>query len=168
MSTSYSITESQAFTVTHATHMAAKVATDLKRMQRLYNQPSDAEIAGYEAECIALLKAGYFGTMTFGFRRNGEWIEPTLKYTARDLAGGTANDDDPGRVRAGANVAGAVFYSYHIYGDGWWKVSQAERDTFPHRRVGAPEPGVNGYLIEDKTYSAGGRALTRSTVRSAT
>ena len=51
------------FTVTHARHMAAKVATDLKRMQRLYGSPSDASIASYEAELIELMKAGYLGAV---------------------------------------------------------------------------------------------------------
>ena len=68
--------------------MAAKVATDLKRMQRLYGSPSDADIASYETEVIDLLKAGYLGTVTYGFRRDNDWIEPTLRYTAHDLAGG--------------------------------------------------------------------------------
>ena len=39
MSYSYTLTETTTFTVTHARHMAAKVATDLKRMQRLYGEP---------------------------------------------------------------------------------------------------------------------------------
>ena len=42
MSYSFAIIQSATFTVTHARHMAAKVATDLKRMQRLYDVPSDA------------------------------------------------------------------------------------------------------------------------------
>lgn len=67
--------------------MAAKVATDLKRFQRLYGSPSDRAIASYEAELIEFLKAAYLGTVTYGFRRDGKWIEPTLRYTARDLAG---------------------------------------------------------------------------------
>ena len=58
MFNTFAITESAAFTVTHARHMAAKVATDLKRMQRLYDFPSDADIDAYEAEVIALLKGG--------------------------------------------------------------------------------------------------------------
>ena len=61
MSQSYTISESTSFTITHARHMAAKVATDLKRMQRLYGLPGDAAIAQYESEVIALLKAGYLG-----------------------------------------------------------------------------------------------------------
>src|SRR5690606_6748846 len=112
---SSSYTESSTFTITHARHMAAKVATDLKRMQRLYDYPSDRDIADYETEVIELLKAGYLGTITYGFRRDGNWIEPTLRYTAQDLAGGSANDDDPGKVRPGANVAGAAFYNYLTY-----------------------------------------------------
>ena len=40
MSYSYTLSETRTFTVTHARHMAAKVATDLKRMQRLYGSPA--------------------------------------------------------------------------------------------------------------------------------
>jgi hypothetical protein len=171
---SYSFTESESttFTVTHARHMAAKVATDLKRLQRLYGPPSDNAIADYENEVIELLKAGYLGTVTYGFRREGKWIEPTLRYTARDLAGFAANDDDPGRIRPGANISNASFYSYLTYSAAWDKLSQMAQDAFktrlPFYRGGAPEPAVNGYLSEDLTYSSGGRALYRASVRSFT
>ena len=40
MSTSFTITETTTFTLTHAKYMAAKVATDLKRMQRFYGAPN--------------------------------------------------------------------------------------------------------------------------------
>ena len=98
---SFTITETTTFTVTHARHLATKVSADLKRMQRFYGQPSDVSIAQYETEVIELLKAGYLGTLTLGYKRNGAWIEPTLRYTARDLAGSESTDDDPGRVRPG-------------------------------------------------------------------
>ena len=170
MSYSYTVSSTQTFTVTHARHMAAKVATDLKRMQRFYGSPSDASIANFETEVTELTKAGYLGTVTYGFQRNGSWIEPTLRYTARDLAGAAANDDDPGRVRPGANVSNASFGSYLTYSSAWTALTQAQRDTFeaalPFSRSGAPEPGVTGYLASDRTYSSGGRALDRSTVRS--
>jgi hypothetical protein len=170
MSHSYTLSDSITFTVTHARHMAAKVSADLKRMQRLYGEPNDSDIASYEAEIIEFLKEGYLGTVTYGYRRNGNWIEPTLRYTARDLAGGTANDDDPGRVRPGANIEGASFYSYMTYSSAYNNLSDADRETFrqrlPFRRGGAPEPGITGYLSEDKTYSSGGRALNRASVRS--
>ena len=80
---SFTATTSETFTVTHARHLAAKVATDLKRVQRLYaGGPSDTSIASYEAEAVALLKAAYLDTVTYGFKRNGSWITPTLRYTA--------------------------------------------------------------------------------------
>jgi len=115
MSYSLSYTETTTFTVTHARHMAAKVATDLKRMQRFYGSPSDAKIAEFEAEATEMLKAGYLETVTYGFKKDGSFIEPTLRYTDRHLAVVSANDDDPGRVRAGAEIGGASFYSYMTY-----------------------------------------------------
>lgn len=170
MSYSVTHTDTETFTRTHAKHMAAKVATDLKRLQRFYGQPSDRRIADYEAEVIEFLKDGYLGTVSYGFRRNGNWIEPTLSYTARDLGGASANDDDPGRVRPGADIRGASFHSYLTYSL-WWTFQDAEeRERFlnrlPFRRDGAPEPGIDGYLSADRVYSAGGCALDRATVRS--
>jgi len=170
MTDSYTISDTESFTVTHARHMAAKVATDLKRMQRLYGSPSDASIAQYEAEVIEFMKAGYLGAVWFGYRRDGNWIEPTLRYTARDLADSSANDDDPGRVRQGADTSGAKFYTYLTYGGAWNNTTAAERAAFekrlPFQRNGAPEPGVNGYMSDDRTYSAGGKALNRASLRS--
>jgi hypothetical protein len=56
MSTSYSITETASFTITHARYIASKVATDLKRFQRFYGAPSDDWIDKYETELALLLK----------------------------------------------------------------------------------------------------------------
>lgn len=172
MSFSFTTSESTTFTVTHARHMAAKVATDLKRLQRLYGHPDDSWIAAFEIEATELLKQGYLGTVTYGFRRDGKWIEPTLQYTARELAGFAANDDDPGRIRPGANISNASFYSYLTYSAAWNRLSPADQDAFqrslPFYRGGAPEPAIDGYLSGDLTYSSGGRALNRASVRSFT
>ena len=166
---SYTITESATFTVTHARHMATKVSADLKRMQRFYGHPSDSDIINYESEAIELLKAGYFGTLTVGFLRGGQWIEPTLRYTARDLAGMAANDDDPGRVLPGRDISGATFHNYMTYSTAWDALSESQKDAFKRRmpfyRTGMAQPTVNGYLVDDKTYAAGGRALNRATLR---
>ena len=170
MAYSYTVAETESFTVTHARHIAAKVATDLKRMQRFYGSPSDAGIAEYQAEIIEFLKEDYLGTLSYGFKRNGDWIEPTLRYIAKDLAGAAANDDDPGKVRPGADVSGASFYSFLTYGSAWFGASDADKAAFekrlPFRRGTASEPGVNGYLIDDRTYSSGGRALNCASIRS--
>lgn len=166
---SYTLTASDTFTVTHARHLAAKVATDLKRIQRLYpGGPSDREIADYEEEAVQLLKNGYLSAVTYGFKRNGLWTAPTLKYTASELSSGT--NDDPGRVRPGADVSGAVFTSYLVRSAKWWSETEASRSAFerslPFQRTTAAEPGVNGYFASDRTYSAGGRSLGRSSVLS--
>lgn len=170
MSYSFTNSESQTFTATHAKHLASKVATDLKRMQRFYNHPSDSSITAYETEIIELLKKGYLGTVTFGFKKDDKWIEPALRYTAKDLSSLNTSDEDPGRVSPGANIAEASFYSYLTYSSAWDKLTSEERDAFkkdlPFQRVGADEPGINGYLSSDKTYSSGGKALERSIVKS--
>lgn len=167
---SYSYTESTTFTVTHARHMAAKIATDLKRMQRLYGQPSDRQITQFEEEAVAMMKAGYLADVTYGFKRNGQWIEPTLKYAARDLAGASAGDDDPGRVLPGKDISGATFGSFMNYSTAYFLLSDTEKTKFegdlPVQRTTSSEPTINGYLASDRTYSAGGRALDRSSVRS--
>jgi hypothetical protein len=170
MTSSYTISEATTFTVTHAKHMASKFAADLKRMQRFYDYPDDISIANYEIEVIELLKYGYFGTLTVGFKRDNKWIEPTLQYKARDLSNVAANDDDPGRLKPGANIDGALFYNYLTYSAAWDALSNADKEAFkmriPVKRSGAPEPTINGYLVEDRVYSSGGRALNRASVRS--
>ena len=170
MSSSFSFTEAQTFTITHARHMAAKVATDLKRLQRFYGEPSDAHINGYEIEVIELLKDGYLREVTYGFKHGGEWIEPCLRYSARNLSDISRVDDDPGRIRPGANIEGANFYSYLTYTAAWDELSSDERtavrERLPVDRAGAAEPAISGYLHNDRTYSSGGRALYRATVRS--
>lgn len=170
MSYSYSFTETKTFTLTHARHLAAKVATDLKRLQRLYGELSDARIEQFEGEATELLRQGYLESVTYGFKRNGNWIEPTLRYTARELVAG-CNDDDPGRIRPGANVAGASFYSYLTYTQAWHALPAQERESIkqqlPVQRTGADEPQVEGgYFADDRTYSSGGRSLGRASVRS--
>lgn len=169
MTYSLTSTETKTFTVTHARYMAAKVAADLKRMQRFYGYPSDASIGDFETEVIELLKHGYLGNITYGFKRDGNWITPTLRYTASDLENDSI-DDDPGRVPANADITGASFYNFLTYSDKWYKMSSDEKISFksslPFQRSEGEMPGVDGFFYDDKTYASGGRSLSRSTVRS--
>lgn len=166
---SFTITGVQTFTITHAKYIASKVATDLKRMQRFYGQPNDADIIAYETELIELLKIGYLGTVKYGYKKNGNWIEPTLCYTAKEIGGLGFTNDDPGNLRPNANIDNAEFYSFLTYSPLWEKLSQNEKDTFkrtlPFFRGGAKEPGISGYLSKDKIYSSGGKAVERSSVK---
>jgi Bacterial HORMA domain family 1 len=169
-SSSFTLSESVTFTVTHARHMASKIATDLRRAQRFYGAPSDADIASYESEVVALVKAGYLKSVSYGYRRDGKWIVPSLHYNAVDMYGLTGADDDPGGILPGADTTGAMFYSFLTYTSSWHMLSEAERAKFqgglPFERSTAMAPGMDGYLQQDRTYSAGGKALTRSTLRS--
>lgn len=169
MVNSYSVTHTVTFTRAHAVHIAAKVAADLKRMQRFYGEPSDEETREFEAEIVEILRSGYLSEVTYGFQRGGRWIEPTLCYRARDLSG-DATDDDPGRVIPGAPIGGALFNSYLTYNSAWDKLTPKQQADFerrlPFTRTAAPEPDANGYWSGDRTYSAGNRALDRSSLRS--
>lgn len=169
MNNTYTSTGVQTFTITHARHIASKVAADLKRMQRFYGNPSDERIQQFETEVIELLRGGYLERVTYGYQKNGNWIAPTLRYTAKDLAGMMGTDDDPGRVPIGCDINGAVFKSFLSYSSTWEKLSPEEQNNFeknlPFQRSSANEPGVSGYISTDKTYSSGGRALERSTVK---
>lgn len=167
---SYTNSNSVTFTLTHAKYLASKVATDLKRIQRLYGSPDDATIASYEAELTEFLKKGYLEEVTYGFKINNIWTEPTLRYTAQDLAGMSSKDDDPGKIRPNANIAGAYFTSYMTYTWAYHFLSESDKVAFqrnlPFIRSGAPEPGLNGSLSSDKSYAAGGKSLNRSSLKS--
>lgn len=170
MSYSLTATETKTFTLTHAKHLSAKVSADLKRIQRFYGHITDERIAAFEGEVTELLRQGYLGTVTYGFQRNDMWIEPTLRYTAAELAGSGA-DDDPGRVLPGKDISGAHFYSFLTYSSAWDALTPDQRAAvkgrLPLQRVNASEPVVsNGYFANDKTYSSGGRSLGRASVRS--
>lgn len=163
-----SYTHTQTFTQTHAVHIAAKVATDLKRMQRFYQKPIDSNIVAYEQEIVALLRAGYLGTVTYGFKRNGLWVRPMLRYSARYLSGQGVADDDPGSVQPGADTTGATFSSYLTHSASWNELSDEQREAFeeklPFRRGVGVQPEVAGVLVLERTYSAGGHSLLRETI----
>jgi len=163
-----SYTYSQTFTETHAKHLSAKVATDLKRMQRFYGAPSNSQIEEFEKEIIQYLKNGYLEDITYGFKKDDRWIEPTLKYTAKELAN-DGIDDDPGKIRIGADINGADFYSYLRSSQKYFDSSQEEREIFhksiPIQRYGADYPSTNGYFSSDRSYYSGGKGLNRSSLK---
>ncbi len=169
MSGSYTYSETQTFTVTNAKHIASKVAADLKRIQRLYNgKPSDTQISEYQEELIEMLPKGYIDTVTYGFRRNGNWVL-ALKYHATE-SGDMITGDDPGKIRPGIDISGASFYSFLSYSSNWFNLMDIERDVvsrrLPFSRTSAETPGIeNGYWEEDHTYSSGGRSLQRATIK---
>ena len=166
--TSFSFEQSTTFTIVHARHMAAKVATDLLRFQRFYGKPSNSAIDAYEAELIALLREGYLQAVTYGFQRNRKWVV-ALRYHA--VAGGLLiADDDPGKLKPGVDVSNSWFGSFLEKNANWSALTTAAKQNFcktlPFQRSDGTEPGIEaGYWIEDRTYSAGGRAISRSVIK---
>lgn len=169
MSSTYSYSFSETFTLLHARMLAAKVATDLRRFQRFYSSPSDVDIQNYEAELTQLLKNDVVDNVVYGFKRAGKWTEAAVKYRA--LSGGSlVTDDDPGKIRPGLDVIGAVFTSFLSYNSKWSRLSENERQaikrTLPFQRSTMDTPTLeSGYWTDDLSYSAGGRGLGRSSVR---
>lgn len=162
----YTYTQTETFTITHAKHIASKVATDLLRLQRFYGSPSGQQINEYEEELVSLLKADYLKEVTYGFKRNGCWVE-ALRYHA--LPGGNLTNDDPGRILPGVDVSGATFGSYLIYNSRWHALTSAQRTTFSSilsiDRGHGTEPGLeSGVWSTGLTYSAGGQGIGRSTI----
>lgn len=166
---SYSFSESITFTHSHAKQLGAKVATDLKRIQRFYGYPSDTLIQNFEAELIEFLKAGYLVNVTYGFIKDGVWIAPCLKYTAIELNQENATDDDPGRVVPGFDISGAFFTSFMTTNSAYAKATTEAREAFdqklPFIRSTGTEPGSWGYFSNDLSYSSGGRGLNRSSLK---
>ena len=167
---SYTGTEAETFSVVHARRLASKVAADLKRFQRFYHgEPDDLWIGRYERELVELLKRDAVSEIIYGFKRNGQWTEATVRYRA--LPGGLLDvDDDPGRVRPNLDVAGAVFTSFRSTNANYRTLSDRERlaiaDAAGFSRVSQSAPSLErGFWVDDRTYTAGGRGLGRSTVR---
>lgn len=168
MSYSQTVTESHTFTITHARHISAKVATDLRRMNRFYGKPEIDSIANFDEEVAQLLKHGYLNNVSYGFQKNGDWIEPTITYTASELSSGI--DSTPGAIKPHANIAGASFCSFLTYTSKWHNLTETEKrdveNGLPVQRTTGETPGISGYLEDDKTYSSGDRSLSRAVVRS--
>lgn len=163
----YTTTNSETFTVTHAIHIAIKIGTDLKRMQRFYGKPDDTRIDNYEKEAIALLKGDYLDRIEYGFKTNdGEW-RIALKYEARQ-GGILIADDDPGGIRPSADITGCQFHSFLVTNQRWTTLSQADQELVykeagvSFRRTEGDEP--LGEWTVDRVYSAGGRGVQRSSL----
>lgn len=169
MSSSYTESGTESFTLAHARRLASKVATDLMRFQRFYLSPSDEWIDSYEAEITALLKEDVVESVVYGFKRNGAWTEAAVRYTARP-GGLLSADDDPGKIRPGLDVVGAAFTSFLSYNSRWFGLTEVERASIKaslpfQRSSGSAPPLEAGIWADDLNYLAGGRALGRSTVR---
>ncbi|MYD52955.1 MAG: hypothetical protein F4W96_01430 [Chloroflexi bacterium] len=165
MTTTYTRSYSETFTRTSAKYLVSKIAADLRQMQRLHGEPSDARIDAYVEELITLLTEGYLGSVTYGFQRAGEWVV-ALHYQVNLDGSISAVDDRPGRVPLG-DTWGATFGSFLTYSLKWLQLTDELRRhverQLPFIRTHGDEPG-GAWSYSDRTYSRDGVSLGRRTI----
>jgi hypothetical protein len=166
---SNTFTKSSTFTIAEARKLASKVEADLYLCSRYYGAPAADHIPKYAEELAQLLNGGYVEQYEFGFKKDGNRIVSWRYRVAAD--GSLQMDDRAGRVFSAADVSGAAYYNYLWHSSAWSSLTTAERErietSLPLQRTGGDPPGDgNGYWAAgDKTYSASGVGLGRSTFR---
>jgi len=167
MSNSYTLTET--FNVTHARKLAAKVVADMHQCNLLYRRgPTAADINSYEEELVAMLAGGYVTSYEFGFQTSDDERVLSWKYTvgpSGDLEGGRS-----GGLYAQASLAGTSMFNFLTTNSKWSNLPAADRANVdaqhPIDRVpGSPPADGNGYWSSNRTYAAGGVAVTRQEFR---
>jgi hypothetical protein len=161
---SYSYTLTETFSISHARHIASRLAGDMRLMNAYYGYPSLSSIDDYLEEIAQLLAKGYLATFEIGFQRDGRRVF-SLYYEV--LADGTLSDSRSGGVPAGYDVSGASKLNYLTHSSAWFALSQSERDSFeatlPVQRTAAPEPvdGDGYWAAEERSYASGGAGMRR-------
>lgn len=169
MTTSYSYTTSETFTLTDARRLAAKVAADMHQCQRLYGYPTDAtKIKNYEQELVILLHGGYVESYEFGFKTSDGRRVISWFYTvgpSGSLEGGRS-----GGLFPTADISSATTFNFLSHSSAWFALPQRERDkietSLPIQRTnGSPPQDGNGYWDTSRHYTSGGVAVTRKEFR---
>jgi hypothetical protein len=158
-------TRTALFTITEARYVGAKIGADLRLLNGFYGAPAIGDIDDYVEEVAILLRDGYLGTVSYGFREasTNDW-KLRLRYTA--TAGGRLTDGRPGSLPATTVIAGCPFYSYMTYSPKFIDLTTAKqadiKETLPVSRVGAEEPGARlGTTGFGNGYSRNGVGVTR-------
>ena len=158
-------TKTATFTITDARYVGAKIGADLRLLNAVYGRPSLVSIGDFAEEAALLLRDGYLGTVDYGFwdAAANSW-KLRLRYTA--TTGGYLLNDRPGKLPAGAAVAGYPFCSYLTYSVAFEALTAARqdavRDALPIRRLGADEPVTGlGTSQSGHGYGRNGAGVTR-------
>lgn len=152
------------FSITHARHIASRIAGDLRLMHRYYGYPQLDFIDDVLEEIAQCLAAGYLESFEIGYEHGNRERVFTLLYEA--LPDGTLSDNRAGDVPPYEDVSGATSFNYLTHNDRWFALSSSEREAFkaklPVKRTSAPplQDGI-GYWSEDRSYGAGGVSVRR-------
>jgi hypothetical protein len=161
-----SLTFTSSFTITNARYVGAKIGADLRQLRSLYGKPAAVDdIDAYAEEAALLLKAGYLGTVDYGFRdpASNNW-KLRLRYHA--TAGNQLLDEPPGRLPRSADVAALPFHSYLSYSATFHSLPAESQAAFkadlPIHRTAGTEPSVGlGNSTPGHSYSSNSIGVTR-------
>src|SRR4051812_2370072 len=126
MTTSYSYTTSETFTLTDARRLAGKVAADMHQCQQLYRHFTDKDIENYQEELTVLLHGGYVESYKFGFKTKDGQRVVSWFYTvgpSSDLEGSRS-----GGIFPSADISGAHLFNFLSYSSKWSALSATERE----------------------------------------
>lgn len=144
------------------------MAADLSLCAGYYGRPSANDIADYAEELAQLLSKGYVSQYEFGFKLAEQRVV-SWRYVV-DESGVIANDDGAGRVFAHAEVRSASYYNYMSYSRKWFGLPASEREAIKsglpvQRSAGSLPSDGSGVWVSDKSYSANGVGLSRTTFK---
>lgn len=162
----YTTTYNNTFTVTHADHIASKIAADLYQLFRLYGSPSESDINNYVKEISILLAGGYLKSVDYGFKKDGKWIL-TLCYSI-DESSGIFKDDNAGKIPFGVDISNAIWGSFLWKNNRFTSLPSDEQikiiSSIPVKRSDGSDPKQGIVGLADKVYSAGGVNANRSII----
>jgi hypothetical protein len=162
----FSYTDSDTFSETHAAHHAGRITTDLRHCFQEYGSPAEHMLEQFLEELKVLISRHFVSYYHFGFERNGMPVW-SLQYEVTQHGDVSAESDIAGGIPRGINVAGANFFNFLTYSENWFALNSIERDAvrsmLPFERTTGvlPGSGLVSYNM-DRTYNAGGVGTQRS------
>jgi hypothetical protein len=163
---SYTITTTATFAITHARHLASKVAADMHLCAQYYGKPSEENIRLYAEELAQYLNEGYIEEYEFGYKKDNKRIV-SWRYKVNENGVLTA-DERPGKIVPYVDTSGASFFNYLTQNSRFFQLPDVQQARFKaslpiQRTDGDPPADGAGYWISDRNYFSGGCGLNRQT-----
>ncbi|MFE5076531.1 HORMA-1 domain-containing protein [Streptomyces halstedii] len=164
-----SYTYAESFTRVHARRLAGRVATDLRQSHVLYGVPSSGRLDEYRLELEELLLGGYVAEYQFGFEKSDQVVW-SLRYKVGP-DGSLGGAGSAGGVPHGLDISDANWFNFLTFSNSWYLLGEPGRDSVNTRlpfvrTTGSLPSDGHGQWITDRTYSAGGVEVQRTTFRS--
>jgi Bacterial HORMA domain family 1 len=168
MSNSYTVTNTQTFTISNAQYLASRIAADLSIVKGYYGQLTDQQILDFSVEAAVLLYHGLLDNVKYGFQSGEQWVYALL-YKVNHLNQLELASDAPGGISFVSLPAGATWHSSLTSksSDSLSDEQVAEiKAALPVQRVTGAGPGTAlGSWSADKNYGVNGVGLGREQFR---